>query len=187
MYKFSKEEIRDLIGSVIVISIIFIYPHISITLFLIALIAVGSGFIFHELAHRFVARYYGAFSMFKAWYEGLLLALILKIVLGVTLIAPGAVYIYKDHLTNKENGVIAISGPLTNILLAFIFLIISFIPIPLISLTGTVGFYINLYLAAFNLLPIPPLDGYKVVTWNPIIWAIVEIPLVIYILFRGIF
>ena len=32
--------------------------------------------------------------------------------------------------------------------------------------------YINAFLGVFNMLPIPPLDGSKVLAWNVAIWAI---------------
>ncbi|XRP96508.1 site-2 protease family protein [Methanocaldococcus sp. 16A] len=185
MFKFSEREIIDLIVSVLAIAFIFAYPNFSILIFIVSLIAVGSGFIFHELMHRTVARKYGAWSEFRAWYEGLILAIILKIFLGFTFIAPGAVYIYKDYLTYEENGKIALAGPLTNVALAFIFLILALIfnHIPLLYLIGKFGFHINLFLAGFNMLPIPPFDGEKVLRWNPIIWAIVGLPLIGYMIF----
>ncbi|XRO76014.1 site-2 protease family protein [Methanocaldococcus sp. 28A] len=184
MFKFSEREIIDLIVSVLAIAFIFSYPNLSILIFIVSLIAVGSGFVFHELMHRTVARKYGAWSEFRAWYEGLILAIILKIFLGFTFIAPGAVYIYKDYLTYEENGKIALAGPLTNVALAFIFLILALIfnNIPLLYLIGKFGFHINLFLAGFNMLPIPPFDGEKVLRWNPIIWAIVGLPLIGYMI-----
>ncbi|WP_456373372.1 site-2 protease family protein [Methanocaldococcus sp.] len=185
IFKFSKREIIDLTASVIAIAIIFSYPFLSLYIFIVSLIAVGSGFIFHELMHRTVARKYGAWSEFRAWYEGLALALILKIALGFTFIAPGAVYIYKDYLTVEENGKIALAGPLTNVALAFIFLIISIIfkSNYLLWFIGKYGFMVNLFLAGFNMLPIPPFDGEKVLRWNPLIWAVVGIPLICYIIY----
>ena len=185
MFRFSQREIIDLTISVLAITFIFSYHNLSIFVFIINLIAVGSGFIFHELMHRTVARKYGAWSEFRAWYEGLALALILKIILGFTFIAPGAVYIYKDYLTSEENGKIALAGPLTNIALAFVFLIMALIfkPNSLLYWIGKYGYHINLFLAGFNMLPIPPFDGYKVLMWNPIIWAVVGLPLIWYIFF----
>lgn len=34
------------------------------------------------------------------------------------------------------------------------------------------GSYTNLYLAFFNMIPIPPLDGSKVIAWNFLVWLI---------------
>ncbi|AEH06533.1 zinc protease [Methanothermococcus okinawensis] len=184
IFKFSQEEIRDLIISTLAIALIFAWygrgiPHLDSwfgILFLISIFTVGSGFILHELAHRTVARHFGALSEFKAWYEGLAIALVLKIILGFTFIAPGAVYIYKDYLTSKENGLISLAGPLTNILLAFVFYMLH---IPLIS---DLGFNVNLYLAAFNMIPVYPLDGSKIISWNPLVWGIISIPLFLWVL-----
>ena len=180
--------------STVAIALIFAWPgrgfHILedptfLYRFIISLIIVGSSFIFHELAHRTVARYFGAYSEFRAWFEGLILGLILKILIGFTFVAPGAVYIFKDYLTSEEMGIIALAGPLSNVLMAAIFYILSmfFPPFNLLYFIFYFGMYINLYLAAFNLLPIPPLDGSKVLSWNPLIWAIVSLPLFFWIIF----
>lgn len=194
IFHFSPDEIRDLTISTVAIALIFAWPGRGFLIFddptffyrlIVAIIIVGSSFIFHELAHRTVARYFGAYSEFRAWFEGLVLALILKILVGFTFIAPGAVYIFKDYLTPRENGIIALSGPLSNVLLAILFYIFSIFvpPFTLISSILHFGVYINLYLAAFNLLPIPPFDGSKVLSWNPIVWAVVSLPLFYWIFF----
>ncbi|WP_423792650.1 site-2 protease family protein [Methanocaldococcus indicus] len=185
LFDFSPREIKDLVVSVLVITLIFSYPNLSIFNILVGLFAVGLGFVCHELMHRFVARKYNAYSEFVAWYEGLLIALILKLILGFTFIAPGAVYIYKDYLTVEEEGIISLAGPLTNIALAIGFIILAKI-IPVLINIGIYGALINIWLAGFNMLPIPPFDGSKVLRWNPLIWAVVAIPLFIFMVFPGL-
>jgi Zn-dependent protease len=69
----------------------------------------------------------------------------------------------------KDSIYIALAGPLTNILLALIFtLLYKIFP----SNIFLFGLRINLVLAFFNLLPIPPLDGSKIL--------LTKIPLEIY-------
>ena len=73
----------------------------------------------------------------------------------------------------KDMAIVSLAGPGTNILIAIIFaLICRFLfpglPLEVIRSSGFVGFtlgtivYINLLLAIFNLIPIPPLDGSKI-------------------------
>ncbi len=165
----------------------------------ISLIAVGAGFIFHELAHRQVSRHFGAHAEFRAWNFGLMLALFSSF-LGFIFAAPGAVYIYKQYLSRRQNGLISIAGPLTNIGVALFFLVLfvlvavsgmmseSFLsalqqsPNPILAVSSIanlfdfvfilsfIGSYVNFFLAFFNLLPIPPLDGSKVIAWNVFAW-----------------
>lgn len=71
------------------------------------------------------------------------------------------------NLRDKKYGEakVALAGPLSNLAVALIFgLILRFGPLLSITFTGLVGvvIYINLLLMVFNLLPIPPLDGSKV-------------------------
>ncbi len=64
---------------------------------------------------------------------------------------------------------VSIAGPISNILLAFLTLLIYgivqiFVPIPDLVLTFVwTMVFMNLGLAVFNCLPVPPLDGSKVV------------------------
>ncbi len=59
---------------------------------------------------------------------------------------------------------VGIAGPITNIFIAFVFITIlkfGMVPAAFVQLFLTIIF-INVVLAVFNLLPIPPLDGSKI-------------------------
>jgi len=58
---------------------------------------------------------------------------------------------------------IAFIGPLINLIISIIFL-----PFRFFSYIS----FINSYIAFFNLLPIPPLDGSKVIIWKNWLWLI---------------
>ncbi len=147
----------------------------------ISLVAVGTGFIFHELAHRYVARRYGCYAEYRMWQLGLLLALFLPIVtLGnFFFAAPGAVYIACEYISRRKEAYIALAGPLANIMVGIFFLFVAFAtPFSGYVLDLVVrAAYLNFFLAFFNLVPIPPLDGSKVFAWNPILWAVLFLPL----------
>jgi Zn-dependent protease len=138
-------------------------------LFIISLITVGISFIFHEMGHKFVAQQYGAWAEFRMSFGMLLLAIYMAWQIGILFAAPGAVQIFGPHITKKQYGKIAASGPVMNLFLAFAFM-------PLLTDTGflydigRLGVIINLALAGFNMLPISVLDGRKVLAWNPIVY-----------------
>lgn len=192
MTTFSKQEKIDLTISIIVITLIFTFiftrSYLSMDMFLlflpISLIAVGLGFILHELGHKYVAQKYGFYAEFRRSDKGLMLGVVTAL-LGFVLLAPGAVMIGSPTgtITNEENGKISIAGPIVNIILALIFLGIQISIQPLVTLSNIdvmvylyflsqVGFSVNSFLALFNLLPIPPLDGSKVIRWNLPLWLI---------------
>jgi Zn-dependent protease len=141
----------------------------------IATLAVITGFLLHEMAHKFVAQKYGAWAEFRIFPLGLVLALVFSF-LGFVFAAPGAVYI-QGRIGKRENGLISVAGPATNlgfgalcVALGYLFPISSDLAIVL-NLVGS----INLFLALFNLIPITPLDGSKVVRWNLPIYLIVVV------------
>jgi Zn-dependent protease len=63
---------------------------------------------------------------------------------------------------------VALAGPGVNLLMAIGWLIIVAIAntlnMPFLELMGGAGIFVNLLLAIFNLLPIPPLDGGRVIS-----------------------
>ncbi len=64
----------------------------------------------------------------------------------------------------KDPALVGIAGPLSNIIIAVIFsVIIRFIPLsPSMTSLFAIIVYANILLAVFNMVPIPPLDGSKV-------------------------
>lgn len=149
-------------------------PELFPKFFLLALIGVGTAFIGHELAHKLVAQKFGYQAEFRLWWLGLLIAAVSAIAtMGrILFAAPGAVYIFSYYTRPREEGLIAVSGAVANLVLAFFFYLLS-LGNGFAAAIGHWSFRINLWLAAFNLLPIPPLDGTKVMAWNVAVWVVV--------------
>jgi len=144
----------------------------------IALIAVGPGFVLHELSHKFAARRYGHWAEFRMWPLGLLLALVTSLI-GFIFAAPGATYISGINITKEENGKISLAGPLTNVAVALVFVPMFLFGSDFIQTLGFFGVYINLFLALFNMIPVLPLDGAKVLSWSKVRWASLFFPLLV--------
>jgi len=71
------------------------------------------------------------------------------------------------NLKDKKYGdaKVAVAGPLGNLVIALFFgLLLRFSPVVSLTFTGLISLivYINLVLMVFNLVPIPPLDGSKI-------------------------
>lgn len=71
------------------------------------------------------------------------------------------------NLTDRKYGEakVALAGPLANLVLALFFgMFLRFFPFISLTFTGLISLivYINLVLMIFNLVPIPPLDGSKI-------------------------
>jgi Zn-dependent protease len=161
------------------------YPQIFYQEFLLYAATAGVGFLLHELAHRTTARRYGCYAYYQIWLWGVVLTLVMAILTQGSFIfaALGAVYIAPMVSTSsldyealkKVFGIISLSGPAMNLLLVAIFYGLSFSG-GYIGLMSYYGFSINLWLAAFNLIPVPPFDGSKIFSWSKPIWAAFAIP-----------
>jgi len=137
------------------------------------------GFAVHETAHRYAARRQGCLAGFVLTPMGILLTLLSGVLrsLGApfVILAPGyvAIYCYSGgwrRFPAREDE-IAAAGPASNLVLAMLALIAYHVAG---SYAGFLyGFAsINAWLALFNLLPLHPLDGYKLFRRNPVTWII---------------
>ncbi|ELY53753.1 zinc metalloprotease [Natronococcus jeotgali] len=177
---FSDRELFDLALAWIVLSVAFALllapihagadAGVFVTMVGLSFVTVGVAFLLHELAHKVVAIEHGQTAEFRADYQMLFLA-IMSALIGFLFAAPGAVY-HRGRITVRENGLIALAGPVTNHLLALLFLPLMVLP-GLFGLAGHLGVLINLFLAAFNLLPVGSLDGKSVLEWNRSIFVAV--------------
>ena len=193
-FKFSELEIKHIVMALMALTLAFSFilfrteifsgnisdvVHSFPSYFLQSLVAVGIGFILHEMGHKFVAQKYGLWAEFRAWPAGLLLAVGLALFSrgGFVFAAPGAVMISPMQKTKygyairmlkpEDGGKIAIVGSVINVMLAVIFAALSFA-------TGfkifQISAQVNAWLALFNQIPVSLLDGAKVFSWSKGIW-----------------
>lgn len=191
-FTITSREITEICISMLVLSVALyiamegissIFNDITYTIVNIGilLIALGFGFVFHELGHKFVAQYYGAQAEFRMWPMGLILAFGMAVLVGIIFAAPGAVYIYAERITKKQNGLISLAGPIVNFILAIFFLCLFIFLLPILGADSIlirlsfIGWNINAVLGFFNMLPIGPLDGGKIMSWNFFVWLFFSI------------
>ncbi len=192
--KFSEEEKKHLLMAIGALTLAFTIFWVRwriltidilslATVIVIAFVAVITGFFLHEIGHKIVAQRYGCWAEFRAWPQGLLLAIITAFV-GFLFAAPGAVYI-KGYLSKEENGKVSASGPGMNIITVSLLLpLLIFVVDPRSVLGGLILLicFINVILGGFNMIPFPPLDGSKIIRWNPGIWIGIILILGVYLI-----
>ena len=186
MLRFTKREAADLMIALIMLSFCFaistvkIDIHRILSLLPIVIIGVSAGTVLHEVGHKFMAMRYGYQSEFKLWPIGLLIGFATAF-FGFVFAVPGTANLDSEDLSDEMNGKIKIAGPLTNIVLAILFILIAALIYPfslhsqtihLIYLICTVGFSVNSFLATFNLIPIYSFDGTAVLKWSIGFWII---------------
>lgn len=142
--------------------------------FLLALLLCSSALFVHHAGQRFMALRLGILAEQKLWWPGLLIAFILVIVSGgmIKMFAASAVFVslLPQHRLGKfRYGVgmsdwakIALSGPVFNVFLATIAVFLEWMGVLSLAVSNSI-FMFNLYFAAWNLLPFPPLDGSRII------------------------
>ncbi|MCD6524707.1 MAG: site-2 protease family protein [Thermococcus sp.] len=174
----NPREVEDLLVSFL--TLLLLFSNFEIRSMPLVAPAVVTAFVFHELAHRWAAERYGYRAFYRRWDTGIVIALLLglitKILTGNAWIfaALGAVHISAPYmLADREAfGKIALAGPLANIVVGVAALGSSHFVSGVLGNVLSLVAGVNLWLAFFNLWPIPPLDGYKVLRWSPAYWAI---------------
>ena len=170
-------EKRGLLITIVILSFIFSFrdwgveqfdPLLGVQNFIITLIIVTIAMAVHELVHRVVSLWLGYRSQYKAWMLGLVIGLVIAFVSNGhwPFIAPGALIIthlsvhrlgqFPHELNYKHLGWIGMSGSVANIIFAVL--------MKSLYLATGAGLFekamvINIWIALFNLLPIPPFNG----------------------------
>ena len=205
-------ELRDLLVSVVALiiafSVLFGGRVLDMNMILISTLGVASGFLLHELAHKFTAQHFGYLAEYRANLMGLGLAVVSAFA-GFLIAAPGAVMISRSRPPSqayiqeympgsdipdpfqqeelasqlkREMLLISLADPLTNIVLAATFFILGSSGLAgngIWARAITFALFINLILAAFNMLPFGPLDGKKIFDADRRVWALVGLPAIL--------
>ena len=138
----------------------------------LALVTFTPGFLIHEIAHKIQARKYGCWAEFRASPSGLRIGVLLAAILGIVIMAPGAVMV-AGNTTREQFGKVALAGPVSNVVLWCIGLASA------VAFGGGGGIvddviyywmWANGILGALNMLPFGPLDGKKIKTWSDVVF-----------------
>jgi Zn-dependent protease len=143
------------------------------TLAIFGALGAFTGFLVHELAHKVVAQRLGYWAEFRYSPIGLLVSL-LTAYFGLLFAAPGATVV--SGMQDLDSwGRTSLAGPVVNLGegAAFFALAWAADAAHLPTLAGLFGLlaFINCYFAAFNLIPLGPLDGRKVWHWDRGLWV----------------
>ena len=185
--QFSPGEISSIVIAWVVLSVAITYGNFvglftgkgSLVVVVAGFVATATGFIIHEMGHKFVAIRRGYVAHFRLWMWGLLLTLFIVVFSGGGIVfgAPGAVYIApaatayygydsasRPRDPEQENMVISAAGPGINLAFAigFLALVLATTSGSFLSTIAQFGFVLNVGLGSFNMLPVPPLDGSKI-------------------------
>ena len=193
---FSKEELKGLAMVVFVFAFIFSFREWGVETFdffvglgnlFRAVIIVALGVFIHEAGQRLAAIKVGFKTEVRVWWYGLMAALILCFISGGKLMFFAATGMWIHHMAVhrlgyfrygpnvQAFGVIALMGPIANILVATLvkFLQVNLHLIPVGSVFAQKFFLFSWLFAVLNLLPIPPLDGSRLLFYSRLTYAFV--------------
>ena len=194
---FAPGEIGQIVLAWVALSIAISYSYAAggdLAAVVAAFIASATGFIFHEMGHKFIAMRLGYVAHFQIWWVGIALTLVTAILTQGQFIfgAPGAVYIApaagvaslgyaiaRQRDEDRDNMLISVAGPGVNLAFAVFFFVLLLVgpATGFISTIAAYGFSLNVGLGSFNMLPIPPIDGYKVFKKNILLGLGIALPL----------
>lgn len=122
--------------------------------------------ILHEFGHKFLAMSFGYTATFHAAYFWLATGLVLKLLSFPFIFFVPAYVSYPAMATPIQSAIIAFAGPAVNLILwlgASFVLKKRLVRDKKIIAALVVTTKINMFLFIFNMIPIPPFDGYHVV------------------------
>lgn len=195
-FRFTKNEIKSLSILILVFAFIFSFNEwgedkfdfvVGMGNFFVAILVVGIVVLVHDSGQKLAALKVGFRAETQIWWYGLIFALILCFISGGKIIFFAATGMWLHHMAIhrlghfrygpnvQAMGVIALMGPVANIVVAtFVkFLQVNLHIIPMNSVFVDKFFFFSLLFAVLNLLPIPPLDGSRLLFYSRLTYAFV--------------
>lgn len=185
---FRKKELGSLVISVLVVSVAFTVQNISLNFFLQCFLIVIISYSIHEVLHSIVAKSEGIYSRCDLWPIGIIVTLASGILSGGIAVLPLPTIIrLKGSETERwrketfemapwDIGLASVVGPLSNLVLATAFFaLFRFYGLTVFKL----GALINSWIAFANLIPWPPIDGSKIMSWDRWVWFLSGVAAVI--------
>ena len=123
--------------------------------------------ILHEFGHKFVAMGFGLDATFHIWPTGLLIGVVLKLISSPFLFLAPAYVSIPAGATALQSTLIAFAGPALNLILWGVssYVLKTKKNMKRNEMIGwAISKKLNIFLFFFNLIPLPPLDGYHVLT-----------------------
>lgn len=187
-FRFEKEEIKGLTITILILSFIMTFREWGADRFDLSsglanlfntIVIVAIAIIVKEFAQRLFASRNGYRCEYKMWMYGLMIGLVLAFASygWLTFIAPGGLVLHqltRARIGKFRHGLsymnilqVSLAGPVANIILAMIFKMFMFLPnTALIEKAIT----INILIAIFALLPIPPLNGANMIYQSRLVY-----------------
>lgn len=150
----------------------------DLTTFLVVLIGWIFSLCLHEFSHALVAYHGGDTSVREKGYLTFnplkythpvysLLMPIIFLALGGIGLPGGAVYIETWRIRDRKwLSAVSLAGPSANLMVAFVLgVLLSFTPLAQTSIAPALSFlaYLQVTAVVFNLIPLPPLDGFGII------------------------
>lgn len=195
----NTEEIRDMAISIVALGLAFAVlffgdgepgflatPEVLPALVAATALAAVS-FLPHVFSHRVSSRAIKAYGEYSMWKPGIVITVLSPFVGPFVFAATGGMEMFtkkgeryghwEPHLDIEQIGLVAVLGPLMNVMMAVIFAFLAG------AFTVTVqgqnlfflGTQMNAFLAVSTMLPFYPLDGYKILRWETPIWIFVMV------------
>lgn len=181
---FNRKEVKDIILTIFSISVIASLKDFPeggwISTFILSFFLISVSLMIKLTAHKLTAKKYDCTAVYKFDYNLFLIALLIGLISNSALIfavmgsiTVASAYISRlghkfGNVTLREKGLINLSGPMMNIILALISIILH----PVNPVIFQELLRLNVFMSMFSLIPLPPLDGSKVIWWNRLVWLI---------------
>ena len=188
-FSFNRFEIRAFFLTTFILAFIWSFDKWGVKTFdfkaglfnyVIALLLIGSALFVHHAGQKLWGLRKGFRVQQRLWWYGLIFSLLLVFLTDgkVKFLAASGIFMLKGHRlgafrygTNiRTYAAICLAGPIANILFGTFFkqlVIIGLLPASI----GNPIFTVNMLFAVWNLIPIPPLDGSRILYSSRLLFA----------------